>query len=97
MPSQRKAGKRGASAQKMKGTSKSEQPAATAEHGTGGSGSPMAEALVGNPLEGDTKPGLQVIVLVRIDSLFFCTPISYGFIVFVPLLAFLQNLCLLRF
>lgn len=54
---------------------KSEQPAATAEHGTGGSGSFMAETHIGSPPEErDTKPGLQVIVLVCIYSPLLCIP-----------------------
>lgn len=94
MPPQRKAGKRGASSQKTKGTLKSEQPTATAEHGTGGPGSPMAETHVGNPPEGDTKPGLQVIVLVRIYPPFLCVPIGTVLLFCYLLLAFLHP-CLL--
>lgn len=82
MPPQRKTGKRGASAQKTKETPKSEQPAATAEHGSGGPGSPMAETHIGSPPEEvDTKPGLQVIVLVRtciISSPLLCIPYLCG-------------------
>lgn len=86
MPARRRAGKRGGDGQATSEVPASDQTATAPGHGTDAPDSTMAETHTSDAPEGDgkhEKPDLQVIVLVRVGSLY---PSVVAVLIFVPLL-----------